>query len=223
MTPLFDRYTTWIFVRRIGRQTINIRNTNTFNDKPTYEANIKMLSLPEMRRSVQNLLDHSRSRTSVAMLFTVAALGCTGVAGCATAPQDAHGLDVATFNHVQDICRSTIGVDSTDVHFSVCVDELASISAANRRSQTLARLNAECTAVSPHDDSERALCVLQHDQPPTASETKKSYYWASNEEIHHRIEASCAKLGLNPADAGFENCVSSIQAAFSNVDMPPSN
>lgn len=160
----------------------------------------------------------------LAGLFAVTAiLVSVGLSGCITARPDTHGLDATAFNHVQDICRSTIGVDASDVHFDVCVDELASILQAEQRSQVLARANAECMVANSKDDSQRALCVLQHDQPAASSEPKKSYYSVSNDEIHRRIEASCAKLGLNPAYVAFDTCVSSIQAGFASADMPPSN
>jgi len=143
------------------------------------------------------------------------------LAGCSSAPPaDIYSLGPARFDHVQAICRSTVGVSEDDAHFGVCVDGLAGALHDNDRAQILAKAEIDCAQAGGPD---QALCVLRRTQPQTARVSPKPFRSASTDEIKRRLEVSCAKLGLNPASGAFDACVSTIQGGFASVDTPVTN
>ncbi len=57
-------------------------------------------------------------------------------------------------------------------------------------------------------------------QGPEDGRPAKSYFYASPSETHHRMQLSCARLGLDPASGAFADCVAGLQASLFAADNP---
>jgi hypothetical protein len=92
------------------------------------------------------------------------------------------------------------------VHYDACVlslsDSLQSVNSGRAVQQDLAAGNA--------GDVEE----------PRSS---RSYFYASPHEVSRRVKLSCARLGFDPANGAFTNCVVNLAAALDAVDNAPAS
>jgi hypothetical protein len=110
------------------------------------------------------------------------------------APAGAASPDVNRTAGVADICQRVIGLEPGRAQYEACVLSLA--------------------------DSlrDRDRVALQSSGAPPAS--SGSYFYASEREIHRREQLSCARLGFQPADGAFADCVADLDGRLFVADNP---
>jgi hypothetical protein len=177
------------------------------------------------------------SRTSgraVAGLLT-GAIFVAGVAGCAAAgPFNPERLAPEQLGQVQQICRSVMGIPvgiglSTD-----CVANLSSSAAALSRGRShgaaLEDARRACLGKGLRaDDPALPVCELSTvsdhggpaaDAPAMRIDTSgltapaRSYFYASFAEVRRREQMACARLGYDPINGNFAECVASLDSAL---------
>ena len=173
-----------------------------------------------------------------------------GLAGCASAQAyNPSGLDGAQLGRVQSICRSDMGLwadeppipnpgdprlDPLENHYQGCVASLSQSLRSVAASQGLAQADHDCRARGLADGSpDLAECVLDGERRGAASGmtaipvsdeaarvAPRSFYTAAPHEEARREELACARLGLNPAGAAFDDCVTNLRDTLYAIDNP---
>jgi hypothetical protein len=131
-------------------------------------------------------------------------------------------------------------LDPGENHYQGCVASLSDALRAESDGMAVARADEQCRAQGYKDGgADLAECVLhwrdthvasaQQDAPAAqanlVSQTypqtgARSFYTAWPGEIARREREACAQLGLDPAEAAFDQCVSHMDNTFYRIDNP---
>ncbi len=165
----------------------------------------------------------------------IGAISVAGAAGCATAgPFNPERLPPEQLSQVQQICRSVMGIPAGIGLSTDCVANLSSSAAAlsHGRSNGVALDAARRACLDKGlkaGDPALAVCELStasdYRAPATGTAAvridtsdltapAKSYFYASFAEVRRREQMACARLGYDPINASFANCVASLDSAL---------
>lgn len=126
-------------------------------------------------------------------------------------------------------------LDYWSSHYRGCVMSLSDSLASNADEQAARQSDEDCRAKGFKAGSpDLALCVLRTvNQQPDAnapavatpvsekvSAATGSFFYASARDTHHREQVACAALGFEPTQAGFGQCVKSLNDTFYALDNP---
>jgi hypothetical protein len=202
-----------------------------------------------MQRIAPGMFGRSAARlwTSAAMAGAVAA---AGLGGCASAqPYNPAGLDGAQLGRVEGVCQSVMGLwaneppipgpgdprlDPLENHYQGCVASLSGSLRSVDQSYGLAQADRDCRGRGlASGGPDLAQCVLETQRAgalraPTMTAVSdervqvapRSFYSAGPHEESRREEMACARLGLNPVDLAFDNCVKDLKDTFYAIDNP---
>jgi hypothetical protein len=185
---------------------------------------------------LQTLPDPSQARSStshrsaVVNLMRVSAwvglFALAGLSGCASAgPYNPSDLPPPQLSQVQELCHSVMGIPPGIGLSSDCVENLSNSAVALSGGRTLQGARRACLrkGLAP---GQLALsqCELTAVSQPSAPEVRvdtsglqrpaKSYFNASFDEVRRREQDVCARLGYDPIDGSFTQCVGSLDAAL---------
>lgn len=158
-----------------------------------------------------------------ARLITAAATAALLLAGCATAPeQTLANLSSEEAQAVDQTCRDTFGAQPGDTYFEACRTSLAGAVHRRDEARRVAQTRVDCTKSGAKEGSSAlALCVLGAKAVPTAGPQRlMSLTVASRDEVHRRIERSCATLGFDPSSVAFASCVADLEASVAEAESP---
>jgi hypothetical protein len=149
-----------------------------------------------------------------------------GLSGCASAgPYNPSNLPPPQLSQVQELCHSVMGIPLGIGLSSDCVENLSSSAMALSGGRSLLEARHACLhkGLAP---GRLALsqCELTTVSQPSAPDVQvdtsglqrpaKSYFNASFDEVRRREQDVCARLGYDPIDASFTQCVGSLDAAL---------
>ena len=173
-------------------------------------------------------------KLSARPLALIAILGATivGTTGCAA---QAGGLaTAAATNHAQagELCRSVLGLDPAFRRYQDCVASLAQSAARLDQARALQTARDACLAkganAGPGGLPECELRMASAVGPAAAGRPEraaapaearpKPYAYAAYREIRQRERLACARLGFEPIQQDFSDCVTSLDAALSASD-----
>lgn len=153
-------------------------------------------------------------------------LALSGVAGCASAgPYNPSDLPTPQLSQVQELCHLVMGIPPGVGLSSDCVENLSSSAAALSQGRTLLDARRTCLGkgLAPGQPglsqcelataSQRSAWDVQVDTTGL-QRPAKSYVNASFDEVRRREQDACARLGYDPINAGFAQCVASLNAAL---------
>ena len=169
---------------------------------------------------------------------TAAALACmlafSSVSVCANAaPYNPDGLPADQVASIGRTCQSVMRLEPNEEHYQRCVESLLDSAKTLNEGRALqaARANcldqglqpggpgfAECELHPAHVQPVRAIATPANDM--TAPGDSKSYPYASSRDVLRREQLSCARLGIDPADGAFANCVAGLQSSMFDADHP---
>lgn len=162
-----------------------------------------------------------------AALTTAAALAAMAVSASA-APFNPSRLPALQLGQIEQICHAVIGIPPGVRMTTDCVQNLSASAVALSRVRALDDARGACLGKGLAS-GDVPLCELssarQHAAPAsgptdirinTASlpPVATSYYSASARELRLREQTACARLGYDPADAGFAKCVASLDSSL---------
>lgn len=143
-------------------------------------------------------------------------------------------LDDGQAQRVNSICETTLGARPGDSYFETCQSSLAGVLEQQQVERRLGEARSACTHSSLKAGSpEFAVCVLRNQtsadgrlqataiRSVDSPARLKSLSLASQEDVRHRTQLSCAMLGLDPASAAFSSCVIDLQSGIEQINMPP--
>jgi len=134
------------------------------------------------------------------------AIALASVAVCARA--DAANPDTGQIIGVGEICQTVIRLEPGGAQYAACVLSLAD------SLRGLSKTDCLDQGLKPG----LAACTLQSTGPePTSS---RSYFYASQREIYRREQQSCVRLGFEPADGAFADCVANLDGRLFAADNP---
>jgi hypothetical protein len=150
-----------------------------------------------------------------------------GSAGCApTTPYNPDRLAPAQMSRIGEICHTVMGLPAghyTD--YQACEESLShSLAARRERSATVAApqtcdprgLKPDALGQCEQHPRQKAPAL---GAPPSAPPVK-SYFFASNDEIHRRAQSACADIGEDPATGTFAQCVADLESYLFAADHP---
>jgi hypothetical protein len=117
------------------------------------------------------------------------------------------------------ICQTIVRVRRGEAHYDACVSSLSDSLQSVSHDRTVREARDGCLGKGLQPGSAGlAECVLQSsDEKPTPS---GSYFYASPHEVFRRVQLSCARLGFDPANGAFTNCVANLATALNAIDAP---
>jgi hypothetical protein len=184
---------------------------------------------PQSRRSWTGRAFPSRGRAVAGLL--IGALSIAGVSGCAAAgPYNPSRLPPPQLSQVQQLCHSVMGIPVGIGLYSDCVENVSGSAVAIAQARALQDARRDClgkglapgqvglarcelTKVSQRSAPELAAAAVQVDTSGL-ERPAKSYYNASFDEGRRREQDVCARLGYDPINAGFAQCVASLDTAI---------
>ena len=160
-----------------------------------------------------------------------------GLCGCATAgPYNPEHLAPTDHAEVASLCTSTIGLRPGVEQYDACLEALSASVRGVALGQALAASQADCLRQGlPPGGRALAQCELDRSRAraagpqtmpvlssgPTPPAVRVRSYWsASNAEVHRREETACAQLGLEPVGGAFAQCVASLDASLFAANNP---
>jgi hypothetical protein len=202
------------------------QNGGSFLSKPTPSS----LSLrPQSSCSWTGRVFPSRGRALASLL--IGALSIAGLSGCASAgPFNPSHLAPTQLSQVQQLCRSVMGISIGTGLFSDCVENASGSAVAIAQARALAAARRSCldkglapgqvglsqcelTKVSQRSAPALAAADVQVDTSGL-EKPAKSYYYASFDEGRRREQDVCVRLGYDPINTGFAQCVASLDTAI---------
>jgi hypothetical protein len=167
--------------------------------------------------------------------MAIGLFGVVAIAGCASAgPYNPANLQPAQLGQVQQICRSVMGIPVGIGLSADCVANLSASAAALRkgdaqvRSLETARRACLGKGLAAGDPS-LSVCELStasdHGAPAADLANVRidttgltapagSYFNASFAVVRRREQMACARLGFDPINGSFANCVASLDSAL---------
>jgi len=186
------------------------------------------------RGNLPSAQENSARRTSKLSALSLSATAIFGAAilatsGCAA---QAGGLQpAATAQHAQaaELCRSVLGIDPAFRRYQDCAASLAQSAARLDQAQALQAARSAClekgAGAGPGGLPECELKMAAAVGPDLSGRTAapsatpvKSYAYASWREIRQREELACARVGFEPIQRDFAECVASLDTALSASD-----
>jgi hypothetical protein len=177
------------------------------------------------------MIAHSLIAQRLLGLSLAAALASAGAAACAgPAPFNPSDLPSAQLSQMGEICQAVMGIPAGFSLKTACVESLSTSLAALGQGRGLqgaqgaclgkglrpgepALAECELTAAS----TQSATTGLPIDAAPPARPVK-SYFYASQREIHRREETACARLGYEPVYGSFAACVARLDSALFDAE-----
>lgn len=142
----------------------------------------------------------ARSRASLSVFAgrigasALIGIALASVADCASAgPYNPSDLPPPQLSQVQELCHSVMGITPGVRLSSDCVENLSNSAAAQASRRSPPKVQVDTSGL----------------QRPA-----KSYVNASFDEVRRRERDACARLGYDPIDASFTQCVASLNAAL---------
>jgi hypothetical protein len=131
-----------------------------------------------------------------------------GTAACASVtPYNPEHLPPAQMSRISEICDTVMGLPAgLYTHYLACEESLSRSLATRRKLQR-----------PPH------AMVAQADHSlaaPLPAPPVKSYFSASNDEIHRREQKACVAIGEDPATIGSARCVVDLAGYLFDADNP---
>ena len=167
-------------------------------------------------------------KLSVLSLGAATILGAAilGTTGCAAEAGGLQSLSTATQTQAGELCRSVLGIDPAFRRYQDCAVSLAQSAARLDQAHALQAARNACLAKGasagpgglPECELKMASAVrpVVSERPAAAAEAPvKSYAYASWREIRQREQLACARLGLEPIQQDFADCVASLDVALS--------
>jgi hypothetical protein len=159
----------------------------------------------------------------LATIFGATILGTTG---CAAQAGGLQTLSTAKQAQAGALCRSVLGIDPAFRRYQDCAASLAQSAARLDQAHALQTARNACLAKGAGADpgglpecelkmvSTVGPAVSERPAAPTEAPVK-SYAYASWREIRQREQLACARLGLEPIQQDFADCVASLDVALS--------
>lgn len=197
------------------------------NDTATRAARLGSTTLEDPGAAA--VVTTSRPGAPLSVVRVVALALIAGAAACAPlAGYNPYSLPIDQMNRIGAICQDVVGVPGgNNTHLDACKEGLSEAVTARQRSATLLAARDRCLARGLQPNTVGLFeCELGsgRDDPgpgglPNAS--GKSYFNASNDEIHRRVQDACAQIGHDPVGPGFAECVAGLHARLTEADNPP--
>lgn len=182
---------------------------------------------------------HASARIGASLgRICLATLGGAWLAACAPlAPYNPEHLPTQQMSRIGEICHVVMGMPAGITSQSLACQESLSHSLAARRDRAAmlaARDTCAAQGLQPntvaltHCERYAAASLLKQadfapgdDATPPAKATK-SYFSASNGEVHRRAGVACAQIGYDPTGPGyaFAKCVVDLQGYLFDADTP---
>jgi hypothetical protein len=120
---------------------------------------------------------------------------------------------------VGEICETVIRLQHGGAQYESCVLSLADSLRSLGSDRALREAQVGCLNKGPTPDNRRlAECTLQSiGGEPRSS---KSYFYVSQREVFRREQLSCVRLGFNPGDSAFADCVANLDGRLFAADNP---
>jgi hypothetical protein len=161
----------------------------------------------------------------------LATLGSASLAACAPlAPYNPDRLPMQQMSRIGEICRVVMGLPAGPItQYLACEESLSHSLAARRdRGPMLAAHHAcEAQGLKPNTAALAECELNQTDFAPGGAaalpaKAPKSYFSASNDEVHRREQEACAQIGYDPIGGGsaFAQCVADLQSNLFDADNP---
>jgi hypothetical protein len=162
----------------------------------------------------------------LAMILGAAVLATTG---CAAQAGGLQTLPTARQAQAGELCGSVLGLDPAFRRYQDCAASLAQSAARIDQTQALQAARNACLEKGAGAGSGGlAECELKtaasagpdlsaRPGAPTATPVK-SYAYASWREVRQREQLACARLGFEPLQRDFAECVASLDSALSASD-----
>jgi|GEM_PF-2116840 len=171
------------------------------------------------------------SRGGAVASLLIGALSIAGMSGCASAgPYNPSRLAPTQLSQVQQLCRSVMGISVGIGLYSDCVENVSGSAVAIAQARALDAVRQDCLAkgLAPGQlglSKCELTMVSQRSAPALAAadvridtsglgKPAKSYFNASFDEGRRREQDVCARLGYDPINAGFAQCVTSLDTAI---------
>jgi hypothetical protein len=159
----------------------------------------------------------------------LAAVGCSSLLR-----QPTYGLQPEGTALVRQACSDVMGIRPGFAEFDVCADSLAQSVRLQNEADVISRTNAHCEREGFEPGTVGiAKCVVSSKEtiakagssgvsmvPVSNGPPERSYWSASVSQQNHRMELSCAHLGLHPAAPGFSQCVANLRNALFFINNP---
>jgi hypothetical protein len=161
----------------------------------------------------------------------LATLGGTDLAACGPlAPYNPDRLPMQQISHIGEICRDVMGLPAgAFTHYLACEESLSHSLAARRDGGAMLAAHHACDAQGLKPNTV-ALAECEPKQTEFApggaaalpAKAPKSYFSASNDEVHRREQGACAQIGFDPVGGGlaFAQCVADLQSSLFDADNP---
>jgi hypothetical protein len=145
-----------------------------------------------------------------------------GAAACAPmTPYNPDRLPPAQMSRIGEICHTVMGLPAgRDTHSLACQESLSRSLAARREvSAVVARRTCEARGVKSEP---LAQCGRPPQTPdaPLPAPSARSYFSASNDELHRRERQACVAIGEDPATSAFAQCVADLAGNLFDADNP---
>jgi hypothetical protein len=165
--------------------------------------------------------------TSATLTACAAALAGLAFASAPLAAAQSDG-----YGEVGALCRGVIGLSPGEKHFAACIDSLTRSVRGLEHGRGLVVARRECLARGLQPDTGAfAECELTAEraeaQPGDGAVGggpipggARDYFTISRETAYHRDELACARLGFDPDQPAFGDCVSDLKAALARASEP---
>jgi hypothetical protein len=168
-------------------------------------------------------------KVAVLSVPLLAAAGCSSLLR-----QPTYGLHPEGTALVRQACSDVMGIRPGFAEFDVCADSLAQSVRLIGEADVISRTNAHCEREGFEPGTVGiAKCVVSSKEtiaksgpsavtmvPVSNGPPERSYWSASVSQQNHRMELSCAHLGLHPAAPGFSQCVANLRNALFFINNP---
>ena len=141
-------------------------------------------------------------------------------------PYNPDRLPMQQMNRIGEICRDVMGLPAgAFTHYLACEESL-SRSLAGRREGGAMVAACQAQGLKPNTVA-LAECELKQTEfalggAAPLAKAPKSYFSASNDEVHRREQEACAQTGFDPVSGGlvFAQCVADLQSNLFDADNP---
>lgn len=168
-------------------------------------------------------------KVAVLSVPLLASVGCAGLIR-----QPTYGLQPEGTAMVRQVCSDVMGIRPGFAEFDVCADSLAQSVRMMHEADVISRTSAHCEREGFEPGTVGiARCVVSSKAsiaqsgpsgltmvPVSNGPPERSYWSASVSQQNHRMELSCAHLGLHPGAPGFGQCVANLRNALFFINNP---
>jgi hypothetical protein len=145
------------------------------------------------------------------------AIALASVAAYARA--DAPGADAGQDASVAEICQTVVRIEPGGAQYEACVLSLADSLRSLGRDRAMRQARIDCLDKGLRPDS-RGLAERTLQLTGAGPTSSRSYFYVSQSEVYRREQLSCIRLGFDPADGAFADCVANLDGGLFAADNP---